>query len=293
MRDETKETGNARSPRLANAMTVDVEDYFQVSAFSEVIDRTDWDRWPHRVERNTERVLAMFAEARIQATFFTLGWVAERYPQLVRRIADGGHEVASHGYSHWRVYEQSPDAFRDDIGRTKRLLEDVAGVAVKGYRAASFSLNAATPWAYDALAAEGYGYSSSVYPIRHDHYGAPDLPRFPFRPRSDLPMVEVPVTTVRVAGRNFPCGGGGYFRLLPYALSAAAIDRVNRCDRRPCMFYFHPWEIDPDQPEVPSASARARFRHTVNLSRMQGKLKRLLTQFSWRRIDAAFNLPEA
>jgi polysaccharide deacetylase family protein (PEP-CTERM system associated) len=287
---EGDDASNASTSPITNAMSVDVEDYFHVSAFLGTVSRDDWDRYPHRVEKNTEAVLALFNEANVVGTFFVLGWVAERYPSLVRRIANGGHEIASHGFAHWRVGEQTPTVFREDIARTKRLLEDVSGVAVNGYRAASFSLNDTTMWAYDALVAEGYTYSSSIYPIRHDHYGAPQAPRFPFTPRKDLRLTEVPVTTTKIFERNFPCGGGGYFRFLPYPLSAAAIRRVNRVDQRPCVFYFHPWEIDPDQPRIRPLSRRSRFRHYVNLERMQSKLRKLLIDFGWGRVDRLHGL---
>lgn len=275
---------------MINAMTVDVEDYYQVSAFASTVARSDWDRLPARVEGNTERVLDLFAAHGARATFFTLGWVAKRFPRLVRRIVEAGHELASHGMAHVRVDEQDARAFAEDIGATKRLLEDTAGAPVRGYRAASFSIGAKTPWAFAVLAEQGYAYSSSVYPIRHDHYGVPDAPRAPYRPLAGHPFVEVPITTVRAFNRNFPCGGGGYFRLLPPALSMWAMRRVNRAEGRPCIFYFHPWEIDPGQPRVPGLPARARFRHYTNLERMEGRLGRLLTAFRWGRVDQVFSV---
>jgi polysaccharide deacetylase family protein (PEP-CTERM system associated) len=276
---------------IANALTVDVEDYFQVSALSPHIQRADWERMPCRVERNVERILELLEESGAQATFFTLGWIAERYPALVRRVVAGGHELASHGYAHLRATDQTPAEFLADIIRAKALLEDIAGVRVSGYRAPSFSIGKQNSWAFDCIAEAGYGYSSSVYPIRHDHYGMPDAPRFPYRPRADL--LEIPVTTAAVLKRNLPAGGGGYFRLLPYAVSRALIRRVNEVERRSCVFYFHPWEIDPAQPRVPGTSLKTRFRHYVNLRRTEPRLRRLLRDFRWRRMDEAFLAPEA
>lgn len=273
---------------FANAMSIDVEDYFQVSAFAGTVRREDWDSLPARVERNTERLLDILDETGAKATFFTLGWVAERYPGLVRRIVADGHELASHGYAHVRVGEQSPDDFRADVGRTKALLEDTAGAAVIGYRAASFSIGADTPWAHAVLAEEGYRYSSSIYPIAHDHYGMADAPRFAFSPRGVDALTELPLTTVRVGGRNLPCAGGGYFRLLPYGYFRWALRRVNRVDGRPCIFYLHPWEIDPDQPRQGGLPLKARFRHYVNLSRMERRLRAALADFAWDRVDRAF-----
>ena len=281
-------SSSAASPRIINAMSVDVEDYFQVSAFADRVSRDDWDSMDSRVERNTDAVLAMFADHGAKATFFTLGWVAERFPGLVRRIVEQGHELASHGHAHFRVSDQSPEAFRDDVRRTKQLLEDTGGVAVTGYRAASFSIGHNTPWAFGILAEEGHTYSSSVYPIRHDHYGVPDAPRFTYRPGNDGGLYEVPITTVNLFGRNLPSGGGGYFRLLPYAVSRWAIRRVNRGDARPTIFYFHPWEIDPDQPRFDRVSAKTRFRHYTNLSRMEHRLRTALSEFDWDRMDRVF-----
>jgi polysaccharide deacetylase family protein (PEP-CTERM system associated) len=273
---------------IANAMSVDVEDWFQVQAFADRIDRADWDGFAPRVERNTEAVLDLFGEAGVKATFFTLGWVAERFPQLVRRIVADGHELASHGWAHVRVDSQTPEAFRQDIRRTKGVLEDVGAVAVAGYRAATFSIGARETWAFKVLAEEGYAYSSSIYPIRHDFYGMPDAPRFPFRPAGAEGTVEIPMTTVQLAGRNLPCSGGGYFRLLPYPVSRWQLRRVNRVDRQPCIFYFHPWEIDPEQPRQRGVSAKTAFRHYTGLGRMRGRLRRLLRDFSWTRMDRAF-----
>ncbi|HVF63996.1 MAG TPA: XrtA system polysaccharide deacetylase [Casimicrobiaceae bacterium] len=267
-------------------MTIDVEDYFQVSAFEREIPRADWERLPGRVERNVERILELLDAHHARATFFTLGWVAQRYPGLVRRITDAGHELASHGFGHARASDQEPEAFFDDISRAKSILQDLSGTAVNGYRAPSFSVGPANPWAFECIARAGYRYSSSVYPIRHDHYGAPTFPRFATEVAPGL--VELPVTTLRVFSVNWPAGGGGYFRLLPYNLSRWSLQRIHRIDGRPAMFYFHPWEIDPDQPRVARASMKTRFRHYLNLNRMQSRLVRLLSDFRWDRIDRVF-----
>ena len=278
------------APQIVNAMTIDVEDYFQVSAFSQAISVEDWDRLQHRVVANTQAVLELLDESKSFATFFVLGWIAERYPGLVRQIAESGHEIASHGYAHRRVGEQSPGEFLEDVSRTKKLLEDASGLAIKGYRAASFSLDSSMTWAYEALATAGYDYSSSVYPIRHDHYGAPDAPRRPFSPAADIGIIELPLTTTRILKRNFPCAGGGYFRLLPYPVSVWALRRVNAKERTPGIFYFHPWEIDPGQPRMRPCSVRTRARHYLNLASMRGKLRRLLAEFRWDRMDLVYGL---
>jgi len=270
---------------IVNAMTCDVEDGFQVQAFAGTVERADWAALPSRVERNTNRVLDIFAEADVKATFFTLGWVAERHPALLRRMVAEGHEVASHGWAHIRADAQSPAEFRDDVRRTKRLLEDVAGAPVLGYRAASFSIGAPNLWAHEVLAEEGHAYSSSIFPVRHDIYGMPEAPRFPFRPLPGRGFREFPLTTIVLGGRNLPASGGGYFRLLPYFLSAAAIRRVHHRDRRPAIFYFHPWEIDPDQPRQPSAPLKSRLRHYTNLAVMEAKVRRVLAEFRWDRVD--------
>ena len=273
--------------RTLNAMTVDVEDWFQVQAFAGTIARQNWDDLPHRVEANTEQFLKMFAETGTQATFFTLGWVAERYPALVRRIVAAGHELASHGYEHRLADKQSPEEFRRDVGRARRLLEAVGGVTVRGYRAPTFSISTRNPWAFDVLADEGYTYSSSVFPIRHDLYGVPGASRFPHRVACGR-LLEIPMTTVRLVGRNLPCSGGGYFRLLPYTIFRAGLERFNDRDKACGMFYIHPWEIDPDQPRVDAAPAMAKFRHYVNMSRTAGRVRRLLRDFAWGRVDQVF-----
>lgn len=268
-------------------MTVDVEDYFQVAAFERVISPSEWDRWPRRVDANTHRVLDLFASSGIRATFFVLGWVAERHPDIIRRISAEGHELASHGWDHRRVTTLSQAEFRADVRRTKHLLEDLGSVAVRGYRAPSYSIGRDNLWALDVLAEEGHAYSSSIYPIHHDLYGMPEAPRFKFRHGG---ITEVPVTTVAFGDRKLPCGGGGYFRLLPYPLYRAALRRVNGVDRQPGMFYFHPWEVDPGQPRVTAAGLRSRFRHYLNLGKMEGRLRRLIDDFSWGRMDEVFGV---
>lgn len=274
--------------RLRNALTVDVEDYFQVSAFAGSIARESWDNWPQRIERNMDILLELFAEHGIQVTFFTLGWIAERYPYLVRRMVAGGHELASHGYNHQRVTELNAESFRRDLARAKGILEDCSGVRVIGYRAPSFSIDERTPWAMDCLLETGHRYSSSLYPIAHDHYGSPRAPRWPFQPLPGSGFLELPVATVRIVGRNWPAGGGGYFRLLPYGISHWSLRAINRRDGHPFIFYLHPWEIDPQQPRPPRISMKTRFRHYVNLHRMQARLHRLLQDFHWDRVDRIF-----
>ena len=270
---------------VLNGLSVDVEDWFQVGAFETVIDRKDWDGLTCRVERNCNEILALFDAAGVKATFFTLGWVAERYPALMRRIAADGHEIASHGWDHARVFTLGREAFAADIERARKVLEDVTGERVIGYRAPSFSIDARTPWAHEVLAEQGYAYSSSVAPIVHDHYGWREAPRFAFRPVSGAGLLEIPVTTAEVAGRRMAAGGGGFFRLLPYAVSRWAIRQVNEREGRPAAFYFHPWEIDPDQPRPPVAPLKSRLRHYTNLDVMAAKLERLVREFRWGRMD--------
>jgi len=274
--------------RIKNAMSIDVEDYFQVSAFAPHIRREDWDTLPCRVERNVDLILGLLDETNAKATFFTLGWIAERYPQVVRRIVDNGHELASHGYGHQRASDLTPEQFRADITRAKHILEDLGSVAIRGYRAPSFSINRKNWWAVEELENAGYVYSSSIYPVRHDHYGMPDAPRFPHRPNGEAGILELPPTTVPLMGRNWPAAGGGWFRLLPYSMPRGMLNRVNTEDRAPCMFYFHPWEIDAGHPRQSGLSARTRFRHYVNLQRMPGRLRQLLTDFEWDRVDRVF-----
>lgn len=270
---------------MLNALSVDVEDWFQVGAFERVIARADWDRLPTRVERNGEAVLDLFARAGVKATFFTLGWVAARYPRLVRRIVEQGHEIASHGWDHRRVFTLDVASFREDLESARKAIEDACGWTPKGYRAPSFSIDARTPWAHRVLADLGYSYSSSVAPVAHDHYGWREAPRFAFRPVAGSELIELPVTTVEIAGRRLAAGGGGFFRLLPYRFSHWAIGRVNRAENRPAIFYFHPWEIDPGQPRVAGAPLKSRLRHYANLSKMEPKLLKLLSAYSWGRTD--------
>lgn len=271
---------------MRNALTVDVEDYFQVQAFADTVTADEWESRENRVEANTNRVLDMFADCGVKATFFTLGWVAERWPALVRRIVGEGHELASHGYRHDRVFEQTPDAFREDVRRTKGLLEDLGGQVITGYRAASFSIDGRTPWAHDVLASEGHLYSSSIYPVKHDIYGMPEAQPTPHTVAGGL--IEIPISTVDVLGRRLPCGGGGYFRLLPYFWSRWAWQRVNSAGEQPFIFYFHPWEIDPDQPRIEDAPLKSRLRHYTNLYKMEAKIRRALRDFSWGRMDDVY-----
>jgi polysaccharide deacetylase family protein (PEP-CTERM system associated) len=274
------------APPITNALTIDVEDYFQVSAFAPYIARSDWDHRECRVEHNVQRILGLLDDRQVRATFFTLGWIAERYPGLVRDIVAGGHELASHGYGHERASDLDREAFRNDIVRAKSVLEDTGGVAVKGYRAPSFSIGKGNLWALETLARTGHRYSSSIYPIAHDHYGMPDAPRFAHH--TDHGLLEVPVTTLRMFNRNLPSSGGGYFRLLPYGVTRWMLERVNRVERESAIFYFHPWEIDVDQPRVPGIDAKTRFRHYVNIDRNADKLARLLVDFRWGRMDDIF-----
>jgi polysaccharide deacetylase family protein (PEP-CTERM system associated) len=291
MRGGPQDARSATVPAvITNALTIDVEDYFQVSAFAPYIRRDEWEARECRIERNVERILALLASRDVKATFFTLGWIAERYPQLVRRIVEGGHELASHGYGHERASDLSPEAFSQDIVRAKSLLEDLSGQPVLGYRAPSFSIGVANLWAFDKLARAGYRYSSSIYPIKHDHYGMPDSPRFAYRVGAGL--LEIPVTTLRMRSRNLPSSGGGYFRLLPYALSRWMLRRVNQQDREPAIFYFHPWELDPGQPRIAGIDLKTRFRHYVNIGRTERRLQQLLADFRWGRMDQIF-LPGA
>jgi polysaccharide deacetylase family protein (PEP-CTERM system associated) len=279
-----------KSTHPLNAFTVDVEDYYHVSAFEGSVTRDQWDRMPSRIEYNMERILGLLEVYGVKATFFTLGWVAERFPQLVRKIADAGHEIASHGYQHIRINQQSQEQFREDVIRTKKLLEDVTGNFVVGYRAASFSICLETLWALNILEESGYAYSSSVYPINHDLYGMPQAPRFPFRLHLGG-LLEIPITTIYLMGQNLPCGGGGYFRLFPYYITSWAMRRVNKQDQQSNVFYFHPWEIDPHQPRLIGVSFKSRFRHYVNLNKMEERLKQLLSDFNWERMDRVFQLP--
>ena len=269
---------------IRNGMSVDVEDWFQVGAFETVIDKGDWDSLQPRVEANTDAVLALFAESGVRATFFTLGWVAHRYPGLIRRIVDAGHEIASHGWDHQRVFTMDAATFRADLARARAAIEDAAGQKVTGYRAPSFSIDQRTPWAHVVLAEEGYAYSSSIAPLAHDHYGWRDAPRFAFKPVADSALIEVPVTVAQF-GKRRVATGGGFFRLLPAALMDFAVRQVNGQDR-PAMFYFHPWEIDPGQPRVAAAPLRSKIRHYSRLGAMGGKLRGLIGRHDWDRVDA-------
>ena len=281
--DSFKKAGKADA--LLNAMSVDIEDWFQVGAFETVIDRADWDGLDHRVERNSDAVLQLFDEAGIKATFFTLGWVAERYPALMRRIVEAGHEVASHGYDHARVFTMSADQFREDLEKSRKILEDASGQKVAGYRAPSFSIDQRTPWAHEILAEQGYRYSSSVAPIKHDHYGWEGSPRFAWKPIAGSDLVELPITTVKFGNRILAAGGGGFFRLLPYGVYDWAVRKMHRQDGRGAIFYFHPWEIDPDQPRVANAPIKSKLRHYTNLKAMRPKLLRAARDFNWGRVD--------
>lgn len=276
------------TPVRVNAMTVDVEDYFQVSAFEANIQRSQWDGLPHRVEQNTQRILDLFAQHQVKATFFTLGWVAERYPQLVRRIVDEGHELASHGYQHTRVTEQTPEQFREDLRISRQILEDIGGQPIVGYRAASYSIGAKNLWALEVLEDEGFQYSSSIYPVKHDLYGMPSAPRFAYRPDNAPKLLEIPITTLKILDRNIPCGGGGFFRLYPYQFSKWAYRHLNKYENQSGIFYFHPWEIDPEQPRQHDLSFKTRFRHYLNLDRMQNRLNSLLADFAWDTMQNVF-----
>nr|WP_241673123.1 XrtA system polysaccharide deacetylase [Lacisediminimonas profundi] len=269
-------------------MSIDVEDYFHVSAFAPYISRDSWPDLACRIEANMEWILGLTAALDIKATFFVLGWIAERYPHLVKRVHQAGHEVASHGYGHQRVNEMTPEAFLRDVSTTKLILEQLTGQPVVGYRAPSFSIGHGNQWAWDVLQAAGYRYSSSVYPIRHDHYGMADAPRFPFYPRDYGGLLEIPITTVRMLDTNLPAGGGGYFRLLPYPVSRWMINHVNTEYSAPCIFYFHPWEIDPEQPRPCNLNMQTRWRHYLNLGRMRSRIELLAHDFRWDRIDRIF-----
>lgn len=278
---------------LTNLLSIDVEDYFQVSAFEKVSPPTSWGGRELRVEANTERVLSILDEDGIKATFFVLGWVAERCPQLVKRITACGHEVASHGYGHKRVGQQSRVAFREDIRRSKTILEDLADAEVMGYRAPSYSISHQTPWAFDELLAAGYRYDSSVFPIQHDFYGIPDWPRFagPISkgpdgrwfsgkpPQNSVPLIELPITTLQLGRKNFPIAGGGYFRLFPYELTRWGLNRINQSEKKPFVFYLHPWEFDPAQPRMAGIGWKSRFRHYFNLHKTEERFRKLLGDF--------------
>ncbi|MEI8354885.1 MAG: XrtA system polysaccharide deacetylase [Deltaproteobacteria bacterium] len=305
---------------MINALTIDVEDYFHVSAFEQCVQRESWESYPLRVEVNTTRILDILDEFGVKATFFVLGWVAERCPSLVREIARRGHEVASHGYGHQRICNQTRGEFREDIRRSKEILEDLSGEPAHGYRAPSYSISMDTLWAYDELLDAGYGYDSSVFPVSHDLYGIPDWPRYPFtvekgadgqwRPAlSDsgqrtvdskegltftgncLKIAEIPITTLSIAGKSIPIAGGGYFRLFPYSFTKWGLNRINSIEKRPFVFYLHPWEIDPEQPRMNGAGLKSRFRHYLNLHRTEERLRRLLTDFRFSKVQNISLLP--
>ncbi|REL33970.1 XrtA system polysaccharide deacetylase [Thalassotalea euphylliae] len=272
--------------RTHQAMTVDVEDYFHVSAFEQNISRQDWQKLPLRVEQNTYRLLELFDQHNARATFFTLGWVAEQCPQLIKDIVAQGHELASHGYDHQRAIVMTREQFKQDVAKSKDLLEQASGEQILGYRAPSFSIGEQNVWAYDVLAELGFEYSSSTYPIEHDLYGVPHWPRFKFR--RDEGIIEIPVPTIRKNGSNIGIGGGGYFRLYPYSFSKRRIDKYLSQESAPYSFYFHPWEIDPEQPRIEGASLRSKVRHYINLSRMEGKIVKLLNDYQWSTMRAVY-----
>lgn len=274
--------------RICNAMSIDVEDYFQVQAFAGQVKRPDWENYEWRFAANTNRILDLLAEENVKATFFTLGWIAQRCKPLLRRMADEGHEIASHGMAHFRADEQTPEVFRQDVAQAKAILEDAAGAPVTGYRAATFSIGLGNMWAFDILAEEGYLYSSSINPVRHDLYGMPGAPRSPFYPCTNKNIPEIPITTLALFGRNLPFGGGGFFRLLPYGVFRWGLRRVNQHDGLPCIFYMHPWEIDPGQPRIAGAPLKSHIRHRLNLARTEPRLRRLLQDFQWDRVDRVF-----
>jgi polysaccharide deacetylase family protein (PEP-CTERM system associated) len=272
---------------ITNAITVDVEDYFQVSAFENSIDRNDWDSLEHRIVQNMNKTFEIFSRNSVKATFFVLGWIAERYPEIVKKIIENGHELASHGYGHQRVSDLTPVQFSEDIRRAKAILEDLSGQEVVGYRAPSYSIGEKNIWALQVLAEAGYQYSSSIYPIKHDHYGFPQAPRFAFR-EEKTGIIEIPISTLKINSRLFPAGGGGFFRFYPYFLSKWAIKKINQDDNEPVIFYFHPWELDANQPRQKNISIKSRFRHYLNLSSTETRLDRLLVDFDWGRVNDIF-----
>ena len=264
-----------------------MEDYFQVSAFENSIDRKNWDNLEHRVSANMDKILTIFSEANVKATFFTLGWLAERYPAMVKNIIENGHELASHGYGHQRVTDLTKDQFKEDVTKAKKILEDISGHPIKGYRAPSYSICKENVWALQVLADTGHQYSSSIYPIKHDHYGFPDAPRFIFKDKKSG-LIEIPITTTKFFNRLFPAGGGGFFRFYPYPLSRKLIRRVNEIEKEPVVFYLHPWELDPGQPRQINIPIKSKFRHYLNLHKTKDRLEYLLSDFHWGRIDDVF-----
>lgn len=277
--------------KIVNAMTVDVEDYFHVSAFENTIKKSSWNGLPLRVEHNTYRLLELFEKHNVKSTFFTLGWVAQRCPELIKAIADQGHELASHGFNHQRATEMTQQDFFKDVEQSKKTLEDLSGKEVIGYRAPSFSINDSNTWVYDVLLELGFQYSSSTYPISHDLYGVPSWPRFPYQRKEsseNKKIIEIPIPTIRKNNINTGIGGGGYFRLYPYWLSKKRIDKFHQQEQQPYSFYFHPWEIDPEQPRVKDAPLKSKFRHYINLSRMEGKLEQLLKDYQWDTMKSVY-----
>lgn len=272
---------------ITNAISIDVEDYFQVSAFENSIDRKSWDNLEHRVARNMDKIFEILSDSNVQATFFILGWVAERYPEIVRKIIDNGHELASHGYGHQRVSDLSRKEFIEDVTLAKKILEDLSGNVIRGYRAPSYSIGEKNIWALEVLAETGHEYSSSIYPIKHDHYGYPEAPRFAFKDEK-TGLIEIPITTIKLFSRLFPAGGGGFFRFYPYQVSKWAIRRVNNIDKHPTVFYLHPWEIDPHQPRQKNISMKSSFRHYLNLGKTESRLRKLLVDLKWDRMDKVF-----
>jgi polysaccharide deacetylase family protein (PEP-CTERM system associated) len=320
---------------IINAMTIDLEDYFQVQAFSDVVRYENWDKNESRVERNTYRILEIFADPSklrtpnsepsssnfehrtlnvehktpVKATFFCLGWIAERYPHLIREIQAHGHEIACHGYAHRLIYQQTKEEFKEDIHKAKGILEEITGREVVGYRAPSYSITSASTWALDVLMKEGFKYDSSIFPIRHDFYGMPEAPRFPFlvllngsgtldflpldypntsegnklnfKNKPPVFIIEFPLTTSPFGRFNLPMAGGGYFRLFPYLFFKNRLTRINKLEGQPFIFYLHPWEVDADQPRIRGAGLKSRFRHYRNLEKTEGRLRRLLKDFSF------------
>lgn len=280
---------------VVHAMTVDVEDYFHVAAFNKVISPDQWDNWPSRVEANTHRLLALFAEHGIKITFFVLGWVANKHPTLVQAISDAGHEIASHGFSHQLIYRQTQDVFREETAKSKQILEDIIGQPVLGYRAASYSITRKSLWALEVLTDLGFTWDSSIFPTRHDNYGIPGSPEEPYTictPNGGR-LIEFPLTTAKVLGQSVPAAGGGYFRQYPYALSRWLFSRASLQGKKSQIFYLHPWEIDPEQPRVPNASWFSNFRHYTNLGRCLPRLEQLLKDFPFGTMTQAltFNAP--
>ena len=277
---------------MLNALTVDVEDYYHVQAFAGVIDPSQWESYPSRVERNTMRFLDLFDTRGIRATFFVLGWVAQRCPDLVRRIFAAGHQIGCHSYNHRLIYGGTEADFREDLRRAKKTLEEIAGVAVTSFRAPSYSITAQTPWALNVLGEEGFEYDSSIFPVVHDNYGIRNAPRFPhiMNLACGRQIKEFPPSTLRVLGGNIPIAGGGYLRLFPYKFTSWAIRHLNQTERQPAMVYLHPWELDPDQPRI-SASRLSRFRHYQNLDSTETKCQKLLAEFAWAPMEEAFSQP--